>query len=205
MISREIKTIGHSNHAIETFLDILSRNHITCIIDLRSSPYSRHNPQFNRETLKTDLEINEIEYLYMGDALGARYTDPKLLFPNGIVDFEKVKALPAFINGINAVIEKIDKNRNICLMCAEKDPFICHRFVLVSRALIHKNVTVQHIFSGQKILSQTELEQKLLDKYTDSTPQLSLFEPTPSRDKQLETAYQKHNLEIGYKHKAGYS
>ena len=193
-----LKTIGHSNLQIETFLDILYHHHINCIIDLRSAPYSRHNPQFNRETLKTDLEINEIEYIYMGDRLGARHEDKNLLFDNGKVDFDKVKDLPFFIEGIESLINKTNTGLNISLMCAEKDPFNCHRFVLVSRALAKKNIAIEHILSDKSTVSQEELEERLLNKYTDKSPQMSLFEPVKSRAELTDIAYKKHNNNIGY-------
>jgi len=193
-----LKTIGHSNHPLETFLDILTFHHINCIIDLRSSPYSRHNPQFNRETLKTDLEINEIEYTYMGDRLGARHEDKNLLFDNGKVDFDKVKDLPFFIEGIESLIHKTNTGLNISLMCAEKDPFNCHRFMLVSRALAKKNIAIEHILSDKSTASQEVLEEKLFNKYTDKTSQMSLFEPVKSRNELIDIAYKKHNINIGY-------
>ena len=195
-----LKTIGHSNLQIETFLDILYYHNINCIIDLRSAPYSRHNPQFNRETLKTDLEINEIQYIYMGDRLGARHEDKNLLFDNGKVDFDKVKDLPSFIEGIESLFNKNKTNTalNISLMCAEKDPFNCHRFMLVSRALARKNINIEHILSNKSIVSQDALEERLLNKYTDKSPQMSLFEPVKSMTEQLDIAYKKHNINIGY-------
>ena len=191
-----LKTIGHSNLQIETFLDILYHHHINCIIDLRSAPYSRHNPQFNRETLKTDLEINEIEYIYMGDRLGARHEDKDLLSDNGKVDFDKVKDLPFFIEGIESLINKTNTGPNISLMCAEKDPFNCHRFVLISRALAKKNIAIENILSDKSTVSQEELEERLLNKYTDKPSQMSLFEPVKSMTGHLDIAYKKHNMNI---------
>jgi uncharacterized protein (DUF488 family) len=198
MVSNALKTIGHSNHPIETFLDILYHHHINCIIDLRSAPYSRHNPQFNRETLKTDLEINEIEYIFMGDRLGARHEDKNLIFDNGKVNFDKVKDLPSFIEGIENLINKTNTGLNISLMCAEKDPFNCHRFVLVSRALAGKKIAIEHILSDKSTVSQEKLEERLLNKYTDKSQQMSLFEPLKSRTELLNFAYKKHNMHIGY-------
>jgi len=193
-----LKTVGHSNHQIETFLDILNDHKINCIIDVRTSPYSRHNPQFNRETLKTDLDLNEIEYTYMGDSLGARYEDKNLLLDNGKVNFNKVKDLPLFISGIETLIHKIKTGQNISLMCAEKDPFNCHRFVLISRSLVKKDIEIEHILSEKSTVSQRELEEKLLTKYTDKSAQMSLFEPVRSRAELIDFAYKKHNMSIGY-------
>jgi len=200
MASNALKTIGHSNIQKDTFLDILYHYHINCIIDLRSAPYSRHNPQFNRETLKTDLEINEIEYIYMGDRLGARYEDKNLLLNNGKVNFDKIKDLPSFIAGIENLINKIKTGQKISLMCAEKDPFNCHRFMLISRALAKKNVSIEHILSDKSAVSQDELEKKLFNKYTDKSPQMSLFEPVKSRTELLDIAYKKHNISTGHTH-----
>ena len=196
MISSVLKTIGHSNLHLDTFLDILYHYNINCIIDIRSSPYSRYNPQFNRETLKTDLEINEIEYIYMGNRLGARYEDKNLIFDNGKVDFGKVKELPSFVSGIESLINNINTGHNISLMCAEKDPFNCHRFVLVSRTLAKRNIDIEHILSDKSTVSQNELEERLLKKYTNKSTQMSLFEPVKSRTELLNFAYEKHNRHI---------
>ena len=68
----DILTIGHSNHTTEFFLDLLSRNRVAALVDVRSSPYSRFNPQFNRETIASSLKSSNIEYVYLGDELGGR-------------------------------------------------------------------------------------------------------------------------------------
>jgi hypothetical protein len=89
-------------------------------------------------------------------------------------------------------------------MCAEKDPFNCHRFVLVSRALAKKNIAIEHILSDKSTVSQEELEERLLNKYTDKSPQMSLFEPVKSRIELTDIAYKKHNNNIGYTHNPSY-
>jgi hypothetical protein len=83
-------------------------------------------------------------------------------------------------------------------MCAEKNPFYCHRFVLISRALTGKNIDIKHILSDKSTASQEELEEKLLNKYTDKSPQMFLFEPVKSRTELLDSAYKKHNMHIGH-------
>ena len=65
-------TIGHSNHKIEDFIDLLKMHEISCIVDVRSAPYSRYCPQFNLDMLTLDLRAADIEYMYLGDKLGAR-------------------------------------------------------------------------------------------------------------------------------------
>ena len=74
-------TIGHGNYSIDRFIDILRHIGIDTIIDVRSTPYSRFNPHFNRENLENSLRREEIGYRFMGDRLGGRYTDPVMLYP----------------------------------------------------------------------------------------------------------------------------
>ena len=190
------KTVGHSTYAMEEFIRLIKAHGVTCIIDIRSMPYSRRNPQFNRETLRTDLQLNDIDYSYRGDRLGARYSDLQLLFPGGKADFSKVAQLPQFQEGIQLVLDALKKGVRIALMCAEKDPFDCHRFILVSRFLVKNAVKVEHIISEEKLLTQEELEDRLLKKYCHATSQLGLFEQRKTKDEQLEDAYAQRNKEM---------
>ena len=142
-------TIGHSNHSMNEFISIVKDNQLNCIIDVRSSPYSKYASHFNRESLSEYLKREGIRYIFMGDSLGARYENENLLFPSGKVDFSKVVLTQEFINGISRVIDGIQKGFRIALVCSEKNPFDCHRFVLVSKNLkeqgIEENVFVQKV------------------------------------------------------------
>jgi uncharacterized protein (DUF488 family) len=205
----ECKTVGHSNYDIPFFVHLLQTHAVTCLIDVRSQPYSRHNPQFNRETLDKHLAENEIKYVFLGDKLGARYEDPAVLFDDNKVNFKKVRALPQFQAGIDQVIILLQEGYNAALMCAEKDPLKCHRFGLVSYALAKRGVHVDHIISPEEIKSQMELEQDLLAHYKKNGSQrrLDSFFSSPasrknatptSRDSSLEEAYELLNREIAY-------
>ena len=157
-------TIGHSNHTIEKFIKLLKQNSIDCLIDVRSSPYSRHVPQYNKENLERDLKSHEIRYIFMGQELGARHTATDLLFPEGGVDFSKVRDTQSFKQGILRVIDGIGKGFKIALMCAEKDPMDCHRFALVSYALRESGISVWHILEDGTAISNEDLEVLLLKK-----------------------------------------
>ena len=192
-------TIGHSTHETGDLLRLLQINNIDSVVDVRSSPYSQHNHQFNKETIKADLQKNGITYVFMGDLLGARYSDPSLFF-NGtyMVDFKKVRETDNFKKGIERVINGINRGHNIALMCAEKDPFDCHRFVLVSYALTKKSITVKHILeTGETILNE-QLEEKLLSEYAINYNQMSLFDKRKTQDDAVEEGYEKRNRDIGY-------
>ena len=191
-------SIGHSNRSIDEFTGLLAVNGVTCVVDVRSAPYSRRHPQFNRESIRTGLQLAGIQNLYLGDSLGARHSKPSVLTPDGKVDFSRVRLMPAFQTGIGRVIRGIKKGLCIALMCAEKNPFDCHRFVLVSRELAACGVLVSHIISREIILPQLALEQQLLEKYGLHRYQPGLFEQPKNKDELLAQAYELRNRYIAY-------
>ena len=108
-------TIGYGNYPIEQFITVLQKISIDVIIDVRSSPYSRFNPQFNREKLENSLRENNVDYRYMGDKIGGRYSHPNLLFPDGTVNYRKVRDTGKFQDGINEVLSIISSGKKIAL------------------------------------------------------------------------------------------
>jgi len=148
MTERCIFTIGHSNHRIEVFLELLAQHGINCLVDVRSSPYSRFSPHFKKGTLSEALKGANILYLFMGDSLGARQADPALLFDDGVVDFAKIRATEKFREGITRVGQGLEKGYRMALMCAEKDPFDCHRFILICPELVKRGIDIRHTGHG---------------------------------------------------------
>jgi uncharacterized protein (DUF488 family) len=142
-MSGPIFTIGHSTHPIETFVDLLKGNGITAVADVRSSPYSRHTPQFNREALQRSLKENAIAYVFLGKELGARSDDPSC-YEGGQVQYARLARTESFLAGIERVMQGAQSHQ-IALMCAEKDPLDCHRTLLVSRALVERGQPVLHL------------------------------------------------------------
>lgn len=138
-------TIGYGNEPIEQFTGTLCRTGIITIIDVRSNPYSRFRPEFNRENLEKTLDQALIAYRFMGDRLGGRYEDPALLMHDGSVDYRKVRETERFKKGIGQLLEIISSGNTVALMCAEKDPGRCHRFFLIAPALQEAGVRVVHI------------------------------------------------------------
>jgi uncharacterized protein (DUF488 family) len=191
-------TIGHSDYSIDCFIQLLKKHDINNLVDIRSTPYSQHSSQFNRELLAADLRANNILYVYMGNQLGGRHTNPDLLFQDGKVDYTKVKQTTNFIDGIEKIIQEIKKDCKIALMCSEKDPFDCHRFVLVACELENKGVTVKHILENGDIVLNSELEEKLLHKYKEEYGQFYLFVQAKTKEQALEEALRKRNLDIAF-------
>ncbi len=192
-----IYTIGHSIYEIEDFVKLLKQSQINTIVDVRSTPYSKFAPQYNRETLKEYLKQNSICYIFMGNLLGARYEDKTLLFDDGKVNFKKVQETKNFQDGVMRLQKGIEKGYSISLMCSEKEAFDCHRFGLISEFLSKKSIEINHIYPD-KVVIQQELEQKLLKKYEKQIPKIDLFNPNINFEEQLKEAYKLRNKDIAY-------
>lgn len=166
-----IYTVGHSSHTIEKFLDLLERNGVTAIADVRSSPFSRHTPQFNKDTLSAELKKRGIAYVFVGKELGARPDNPSC-YEGGKVRYARLAKTTLFKAGIERVLSGAQKYR-IALMCAEKEPLDCHRTLLVSRALEQRGVSVVHILADGSTESQEQTMLRLVDQ--EGLRQLELF------------------------------
>lgn len=192
-------TVGHSTYESEAFVKLLKLNNIEWIIDIRSVPYSQRNPQYNKENIKVFLKNNGVSYVFMGNLLGARYSNPELFFPDKeMVDFKKVREIDEFKHGIEIVINRLKEGHRICLMCSEKDPFECHRFVLVSYSLAKKGIDVKHILENGDIVSNEALEERLLSKYKIEYGNPTLFDSAKTKEAAIEEGYEKRNRDIGY-------
>ena len=146
-------TIGHSNTDIDTFIKLLRTHGIACVVDVRSAPYSRHVPHFNRPELHRLLEAFGIRYLYMGDALGGRIQDKEGTRPR---TYSRAASDPAFVSGIETLLKRAEDEK-ITVMCAEKDPNRCHRRHLISAYLDERGVEVRHILADGTVVSEREL------------------------------------------------
>jgi uncharacterized protein (DUF488 family) len=187
----EIFTVGHSTMSYEQFFQLLRSAHLSAIVDVRSAPYSRHLPHFNRDALRRELQEDKIEYRFLGRKLGGRPLD-KGLFSDGVADYEKMAQAEEFRRGLEIVAEGARKHR-LALMCSEHDPLDCHRCLLIGRALAERGVAVRHIQSSGSILSQDAVEERLLK--LEDQPSGDLFR---SRDERLAAAYRKRARKVAY-------
>ncbi len=143
MSQRAVMTIGHSNHSVEHFVGLLVEQGVTAVADVRSSPYSRHNPAYNREPIRESLKDAGIAYVFLGKELGARSPDPAC-YVDGRVQYRCLAESEVFKEGLARVIEG-SRTHRLALMCAEKEPLACHRTILVARELEAKGSPVVHI------------------------------------------------------------
>jgi uncharacterized protein (DUF488 family) len=165
-------TIGHSNHSIEKFVGLLTANGITAVADVRSRPFSRRHPQFNKERLAAALAQRDIAYVFLGKELGARSEDPSC-YENGKVQYRRLAATPAFKAGIERVLIGAEKFR-LALICAEKEPLDCHRTLLVSRALGSTGASIAHILADGSMEPQEKTMARLIDLV--GLPKADLFQ-----------------------------
>jgi len=152
---KPIKTIGHSNHAIERFVDLLKVGGVALLVDVRSMPYSRRFPQFGKERLAKSLAEAGIAYAHEGAALGGK--------PEGGAGYDALAERQAFKDALGRLIERA-RNTTLCLMCAEKEPIDCHRTVLVSRRLAEQGVAIDHLLADGGTRPHHEVEEALLAK-----------------------------------------
>jgi uncharacterized protein (DUF488 family) len=168
----ELYTIGHSTHAVADFLALLNLHRIGVVADVRSMPYSRFTPQFNREDLRQTLRQAEIAYVFMGKEFGARSDDPGC-YVDGKVQYESLVATADFQSGVIRIKDGLDNGHRIALMCAEKDPLDCHRTILVANSLETEEMGVTHILADGRLETQHEAMVRLISKF--NLPEDDLF------------------------------
>lgn len=175
-----IFTIGHSTRTPEEFVELLKTYSITTLIDVRTIPRSRHNPQFNKEILPYTLKPHGIKYIHMPEIGGLRH--PKrdsinLAWRNssfrGYADYMQTQE---FTDNLLKIIA-LSRENCLALMCAEALPWRCHRS-LISDALVVRRVKVEHIISTTSCLNHelnemahVEGTQITYPLYTKETPQ----------------------------------
>ena len=156
----EIYSIGYGGRSSEEFIDLLKRYEIALLVDVRSQPYSRFNPDFTQSALRGILQRAGIEYRFMGEALGGRPDDPDC-FVNGLLNADKCGERPWYQQGI-ARLKELARQQRTAIMCSEKDPLDCHRGYTLGVTLAkEKNFEPQHINKTGGLMSQTELNDRL--------------------------------------------
>lgn len=146
MTFQRLFTIGHSSLAVEVFLDLLLRFGVTAVADVRSSPYSRYVPRYNRETLQQILPASNIEYHYFGDRLGGKPKEARFYDSAGLVRYDLLRREAFFRHGMGELLRLAERTARLALFCAEENPFRCHRHHLLARELeLERAIQVWHI------------------------------------------------------------
>lgn len=157
MHSAGLYTIGHGTRSAEDLLALLKIYGIQYLVDVRSIPHSRFNPQYNQKILKQFLQSKGITYVFMGDELGGRPKQEDCYDSQGHVNYQALSEKDFFKKGIERVKTAHHKNLTIALLCSESKPQDCHRSRLIGSALSKEQLEVSHIDEKGGIKSQQEV------------------------------------------------
>lgn len=156
----KIYSIGYSNRTLEVFQSLLDKYQIQYLVDVRSSPYSKFNPDFNKVGLERYFKSGNIRYVFMGDQIGGLPQDGTC-FTDGKVDYDKCKLKESFVAGINRLVIAYEKSLRVAVMCSEGKPQDCHRSKLLGEMLRDRNIEMQHIDENGNLISQIEVISKI--------------------------------------------
>jgi len=151
-----IFTSGHSNHSADDLVRLVRDAGVEVIADVRSQPFSRFNPQFNQGALQAALRAADLQYVFLGDALGGRPVEPDLYDSGGHVRYDVVAKTERFQAGLERLLAGRDASR-VAVMCSEEDPARCHRRLLVTRVLTEQGIPVVHLRGDGTSVTEAEL------------------------------------------------
>lgn len=155
-----IYTIGYGSRSLDEFIETLQRHEIAFLIDVRTTPYSRHKPEFTKDALSDALGERGIRYVFMGDTLGGRPED-EALRTGGKPDYEKMAASAAFARGVGRIENAFEQQQRVALMCSEGKPEMCHRSLLIGATLDERRIPVAHIDERGSLLSHADVIGRL--------------------------------------------
>lgn len=153
-------TIGYGNRPLEEVLGQLRDESVRFLIDVRSSPRSKFNPEFSGDALDRSLQSVGIRYVFMGDSLGGR-PDDLACYEDGHVIYERVRTRSFFQKGIERLQNALAQDLKVCLLCSEANPADCHRSKLIGVALGAIGVEVIHLCKNGERLSQAQVMASL--------------------------------------------
>src|ERR1700687_2526120 len=171
LASARVLTIGHSNHPIAHFLDLLKSRSVQVVADTRSHPYSEYATQFDQKPLRNTLEGEGIRYVFLGRELGGRPDGDEFYDDDGHVLYGRVAETELFQEGLSR-LEKGIREYKVAVLCAEENPAACHRRLLVGRVLLDCGIQVEHIRGDGRL----QTEEKMAAEVDPNRDQLTLFQ-----------------------------
>ncbi len=158
---KSLFTIGHSSSTAAIFLETLLRFQIETLVDVRSRPQSFRFPHFNQKDLEQLLHQADVRYLFLGEELGGRPDDRDAYREDGLVNYRARRKSFAFQAGVDRVLRELERGP-LALMCAEEDPIMCHRFLMICPELVEAGLEPRHLRKGGIVETQQEAEDRLL-------------------------------------------
>lgn len=192
-------TIGYSGFSIDELIKTLKIHNISLLVDVRSNPYSKYYPEYNKDVFENQLRQCGIYYRNYAIEFGARQDNKNYYCNEGYLDFDKFSKSEQFLHGVDKLCKSMEQGFVFALMCAEKDPICCHRTILISRAFFEIGYNVVHLLDDGTTKSQEDINLYLIDKYYPDHDQFTMFDEMQDTDTLLKLAYRKQNAEIGYR------
>ncbi len=160
----DIFTIGYGGREMDEFIALLNRYEIDTLVDVRSQPYSRFAPDFNKERLSVILKRGGVDYKFMGDSLGGRPDDSECYTYSPqrkkmLLDARKCETRDFYQRGISQLKRALSTGRRIALMCSELEPHDCHRGYVLGKTLDNDETAVVHIGRHGEPLSQAQIRE----------------------------------------------
>jgi len=190
-----IYTIGYGNRSIGGFVKLLQNYEIKFLVDIRSQPYSRFNPDFSKDSLEKCLKQHLIQYIYMGDTLGGRPKDSSCYIDNK-VDYAKLREKSFYQKGISYLHTAWEKQLCIALMCSEAKPQECHRSKLIGNTLVEQQIDVTHIDETGATKTQLQINH-IIQALTDEQPSLFSDESLVTMSKKIGLSRKKYTFSDG--------
>ncbi|MBV8758837.1 MAG: DUF488 domain-containing protein [Deltaproteobacteria bacterium] len=160
-MSGRVFSIGHGGRSLDAVVTQLNKLEVPFLIDVRSSPFSRFQPEFSRDPLRAQLQSQHIKYVFMGDLLGGRPSDRDCYDKDGRVDYQKCRTKDFFIRGIERLRTAYAKGMRVCLLCSEGKPWECHRSKLIGWVLQDQGIVVEHVLPTGDLRTQSEVIEQL--------------------------------------------
>jgi len=160
---------------------MLQREQVKFLVDVRSNPVSRFNPDYSANALSEKLHVLGIRYVSMGDTLGGRPQDTSC-YENGHVVYDRVQEKDFFKRGIQRLLSASAQGIRVCLLCSEIRPEDCHRSKMIGVSLENHGIDVVHLGPQGEHLAQAEVIARL------KTSQAEMFENGLSSRKSYQTA-----------------
>lgn len=167
-MSLRVYTIGHSNAEPDKFIKRLKQFNVQVLVDVRSKPYSKYVPYFNKDKVERLCKDIGTKYIFLGDLLGGKPEDDSVVDKGMKINYDLLAQKGYFISGIDKLLDLTSKHI-VCLMCSEGQPDECHRSLLLSPVLEKKGIDVLHILPDGTAINSEELKLKI------NKGQLTLF------------------------------
>ncbi len=148
-------SVGYGSRNILSFIELLKKYNISYLVDVRTKPFSRFNPDFSQANLARQLDSSGVKYVYMGTTLGGLPSSDEC-YTDGRVDYKKTAKSDTFKLGFERLVSASGISENVVIMCTESKPHECHRCKLIGVELQSAKIDIMHIDEDGVLISQDE-------------------------------------------------